>query len=158
MSLFQAIRLNDKNGFYSEIDKVYINQANEDGQNMLHEAVAYNNFAFAKALISRNINVNHQDIKSQTPLHYAANHKVLDIAELILNSGGSLNIEDDYGNQPVWTAVFNARGDYEIVKYFLRFNPDIRHKNRAGRSPLDFAKQINDQSLVNMLVSADASS
>ena len=158
ISLFRAIRLNDKDGFYSEVDKVNINQVNEDGQNMLHEAVAYNNFPFAKALIKRNIDVNHRDVKARTPLHYAANHRVLDIAELILNSGGSLNIEDDYGNQPIWTAVFNARGNYEIVKCFLKFKPDIRHKNRAGRSPLDFANQINDQVLVNILNSVDASS
>ncbi|MBD9354546.1 ankyrin repeat domain-containing protein [Methylomonas albis] len=157
IDLFQVIRLNDEEKFYSEIDDVDINQVNEDGQNMLHEAVAYNNLPFAKALIKRNIDVNHRDIKSQTPLHYAANHGFLDIAELILNSGGSLNIEDDYGNQPTWTAVFNARGNYEIVKCFLKFKPDISHKNRAGRSPLDFANQINDQNLIHILNSVDAS-
>jgi len=158
IDLFQAIRLNDENAFYSEIDHVDVNQVNEDGQNMLHEAVAYNNFPFAKELIKRNIDVNHRDIKSQTPLHYAANHRVLDIAELILNSGGSLNVEDEYGNQPTWTAVFSARGSYEIVNCFLKFKPDIRHKNRAGRSPLDFANQINDRQLVTILVSVDTSS
>ncbi|MBD9354551.1 ankyrin repeat domain-containing protein [Methylomonas albis] len=105
-----------------------------------------------------NVDVNHRDIKARTSLHYAANHKVLEIAELILNSGGALNIENDYGNQPTWTALFNARGNYEIVKCFLKFKPDIRHKNRAGRSPLDFANQINYRVLVNNLNAADASS
>jgi len=151
VDLFQVIRRNEKDIFYSGIDKADINQVNEDGQNLLHESVASNNLEFANELIKRKIDINHKDLNSQTPLHYVAYHKTLEIAELILIYGASLAIEDNYGNQPLWIAVFNARGDYEMVKTFLKFKPDVNHKNKNGKSPLDFAKQIHDQALVNIL-------
>ena len=153
IDLFQAVRRNDTDVFYSQIDKVDINQVDEDGQNLLHEAVAFSNTLLGKELITRNIIVNQKDINSQTPLHYAANKKEIELAALILNDGGDLNIEDKHGNQPLWTAVFNAKGGYEMVKQFMSFNPDVNHKNQNGKSPLDFAQQINDQSLVNILKS-----
>lgn len=151
IDLFQAVRRNDADAFYSQIDNVNINQIDEEGQNLLHEAVAFHNNLLGKELIARNINVNHKDMNSRTPLHYAANSKEIELSKLILNSGGDLNIEDKYGNQPLWTAVFNAKGDYEMVKQFIEFNPDVNHKNQNGKSPLDFAQQINDQSLVSIL-------
>ncbi len=153
VNLFQAIRQNDTDTFYSNIDAADINQTDEDGQNFLHEAVAFNNNLLGKKLIEKNIDVNHKDVNFQTPLHYAANNKENELAELILNNGGNLNVEDKYGNQPLWTAVFNAKGDYGIVKLFISFKPDINHKNQHGKSPLDFAQQINDQILVNILKS-----
>ena len=151
IDLFQAVRRNDTDVFYSQIDSIDINQVDEDGQNLLHEAVAFNNSLLGKELIERNINVNHKDASSQTPLHYAANNKEIELSSLILNSGGNLNIEDKYGNQPLWTAVFNAKGDYEMVKQFMSFNPDVNHKNQNGKSPLAFAQQINDGSLISIL-------
>ncbi len=151
VDLFQAIRRNDTDGFYSQIDNVDINQLDEDGQSLLHEAVAFNNSSLGKELIAKNIDVNHKDMNSQTPLHYAANNKEIEIAMLILNNGGSLNIEDKYGNQPLWTAVVNAKGDYKMVEQFMKFNPDVNHKNQSGKSPLGFAQQINDQSLISIL-------
>jgi ankyrin repeat protein len=151
IDLFQAVRRNDSDTFYSQIDKVDINLIDEDGQNLLHEAVSFNNTLLGKELITRKINVNHKDGNSQTPLHYIANKKETELALLILNGGGDLNIEDKYGNQPLWTAVFNARGDYKIVKQFMNFSPDINHKNRNDKSPLDFAQQISDQSLISIL-------
>lgn len=151
IDLFQAIKINSYDLFYSEIDKADINQVNEYGQNLLHEAVTSRNVEFVNELIKRHIELNHKDANFQTPLHYAAYHKTLEIAETILIYGGSLNVEDKYGNQPLWTAVFNARGNYELVLIFLRFKPDVNHRNNNCKSPLDFARQINDKILVSIL-------
>lgn len=76
----------------------------------------------------------------------------LEIAELLLQKKAQINIIDKYGNNPLWVAVFNAHGDYRMVKLFLKYNANIQNKNRANRSPLDFAKQINDLDLVNILL------
>ena len=152
IDLFQTIRLNDIDAFYSEIDKQDINQTDGDGRNLLHITMANNNVVLAKELIAKNIDVNHRDKKKQTPLHYAATRNCIEIAEMILSNGGSMNLEDSYGNQPLWTAVFNARGNYQMVNLFLKFKPDIYHKNKHGRSPLDFAHQINDELLIDILM------
>jgi ankyrin repeat protein len=151
MNLFEYIRKNNKDLFYMHIDSVDINQTNEQGQNMLHEAIAFNNKALSEELIKRKINVNHQDEKLQTPLHYVANYNNSKIAKLLLNNHGDLNVVDKYRNSPLWTATFNARGSYEIIKLFLKYFPDINHKNNNNKSPLDFARKINDKELIDLL-------
>ena len=75
IDLFQFIRINKSEAFYSGLDNADINQVNEDGQNLLHESVASNNLEFANELIKRKIDINHKDLNSQTPLHYVAYHK-----------------------------------------------------------------------------------
>jgi ankyrin repeat protein len=117
----------------------------------LHEAIAFNNSLLSKELIKRNININHGDTKYQTPLHYVAMQKSPEFVELILKNGGKSNLEDIYGNQALWTAVFNAKGNYTVVEAFLKFKQDVEHKNKYGKSPLDFAKQITDQFLIKIL-------
>ncbi|MBV4009937.1 ankyrin repeat domain-containing protein, partial [Phocaeicola coprocola] len=75
--------------------------------------------------------------------------RYIEIAKLLLQKKAQINIIDRYGNNPLRVAVFNAYGDYRIVKLFLKYNTNIQNKNRVNRSPLDFAKQINDLDLVN---------
>jgi hypothetical protein len=56
----------------------------------------------------------------------------------------------------VWSAVFNARGKYETVLVFARFGASAvaEVKNNAGRSPLDFARQIKDSTLERTLTAS----
>jgi uncharacterized protein len=151
VDIFQAVRLDDRESFRSGIDGTSINVTNEFGQNLLHEAAGWGNVVLGEELIARGVNVNHQDSIGQTPLHYAAEHKYLRIAEGILRAGGKLNISDRYGNQPLWTAVFNARGDYRLVMLVCKSGANPVHQNKAGKSPLDFARQIKDAALIAIL-------
>jgi ankyrin repeat protein len=102
-------------------------------------------------LLSRGINVNQRDKKGRTPLHYAAAHNRLSLAKEIINKGGDINIADVHGNNALWTAVFNARGNYELVELFVEKGGDSLTKNKYNRSPLDFANQINDKKLIELL-------
>lgn len=149
--VFQAVRRDERKLFHAIISQIDINVLNDRGQNLLHEAIACDNQELAEELVTRGVNINHQDENGQIPLHFAAHHHNAAIAELILKQKGRLDVEDKYGNQPLWTAVFDARGDYRMVKLFLGNGADPLHKNSAGRSPVDFAVQIKDQSLVSLL-------
>lgn len=76
----------------------------------------------------------------------------MDIAREILKRGGDINIRDKYGNNALWTAVFNCKGRYyHMIELFMQYNTDTTTKNNADRSPLDFAKQIGDTKLIGML-------
>lgn len=151
MDIFQTVKLNQEREFSSAIDKTEINVINEFGQNMLHMAVAGGANSIGKELVRRGIEVNRQDSKGQTPLHYAAVHASSELAKAILEAGGDVSIKDSYGNTPLWSAVFNARGKHDLVKLMMRFGPDPKSKNKAGKSPLDFARQINDEALIAIL-------
>jgi len=153
--LFQIIRRGSTQEFLKVFDKKMIDITNVDGQSLLHEAISYNKNDIAEILIRNNINLNIQDNNGQTALHYAAMHMNVDIAKLILQNGGTINVSDNYGNEPLWTAVFNARGKYDLVRLYIEFGADSYYKNKAKRSPIDFAMQIKDMELVKILESKD---
>ena len=60
-------------------------------------------------------------------------------------------LKDKYGNTPLWTAVFNSRGNYDVVKQLIKAGSNPFLKNNFGKSPFDFAKQIKDNKLAELL-------
>ena len=70
------------------------------------------------------------------------------IAELLIQHKVDINIQDDFGNNALWVATVNS--NYEMVELLIQYNPDIHSKNKVGKSPLDFAIQIEDQYLLKL--------
>lgn len=136
--------------------KLDIDSINEFGRNLLQEAICAYQESTAKDLINNGIDVNHQDNMWQTPLHYCAQLCNITIAELLLQRGAKVNVIDAYGNTPLWYAVFYARDDYQMVKLFLKYGADTHHKNKAHRSPIDFAQQIEDTDLIKILLNNES--
>ena len=151
LDLFQVIRNGEVELYYKNIDNYDINIRNVNGQSLLHESITYNQSEIALDLIERSIDVNIQDENGQSSLHLIGFHPIVEVAKKIIEKGGNLELQDLYGNTPLWYAVFNARGKYELVKLFITCNSNPISKNKAGRSPVDFAEQINDKILLNIL-------
>ncbi|WP_165441783.1 ankyrin repeat domain-containing protein [Rubinisphaera italica] len=130
-----------------------VNIRNDDGENLLHVAIAYANTDVAVELIQRGIDVNAQDRKGSTPLHVACAYQNAMVAQQILDHCGDIVIVDEHGNTPLWTAVFNARGKFDVVDVLLAKGAakTAHQKNKYGRSPIDFAKQIGDTDLVKLI-------
>ncbi|MBS1667093.1 MAG: ankyrin repeat domain-containing protein, partial [Bacteroidetes bacterium] len=134
----------------SGIQKLLMEGANINmytyGYSALHAACITNSLDAAIFLIKNGINTNAQDERTHaTPLHYCAQRNFLVLAKLILENDGKLEMEDSYGNQPLWIAVFNVKGLVErlpIVELYLKHKADKHHKNKANRSALDFAIQV----------------
>lgn len=151
MNAFDAVRANRQADLLSALDGAPLNSTNEFGQNLLQEAIAYRRPGLARLLVDRGIDVDNQDHNGQTPLHFLASHPDLELASRLLAAGADPNRTDKHGNGALWAAVFNARGEYDLVALLLRFGADPRQRNRAGRSPLDFATQIGDRELRTLL-------
>jgi len=129
-----------------------LNKPNENGSSLLHLAIAGSKFDIAIFLIEKGIDVNLTNKDGQTALHLIAQIQNIAVAKAILEHSGDINIRDKYGNNAMWTAVFNCKGRlYEMVELFMKYSPDIDTKNKAGRSPLDFAKQVGNPKLLGML-------
>lgn len=150
IDIFQLVRNGEKKLLIQLKDRY--NEKNEFGQTLLHEAVANSQIDIAEILINSGININQQDNNGQTPLHYTAIYYSIEIARKILSNGGNANIRDKWGNNALWTAVFNAKGRYELVELYIHYNADANNINNAKKTPLDFAKQINDAKLLDILV------
>lgn len=151
-SIFSIVKNGQHEQYLNLITSVDINCQNEYGQNLLQEAIESGMNEIAIDLVNRNIDISHQDSKGFSPLHYCAQYSNIRIATLLLKNNAMVNIEDTYGNSPLWTAVFNARGDYQMVKLFVKYGADAQNKNNVDRSPVDFARQIEDSDMVKILL------
>jgi ankyrin repeat protein len=153
---FEAIETNNIEVIKHLISLGYdLSQINKLGYSALHSSCNKGFNELSIVLINSGIGLDIQDHIGATALHYTAQNNQLDVAKLILEKGGSLSIEDRYGNEPLWVAVFNDKGRNsrrEIVELFVNYGANINHKNRAGRSPKEFASYANYENLSDLLV------
>ena len=112
------------------------------GRTALHYAAADNNSVDALELISRRIDVNARDQNDWTALHFAAQSNSFEVARLLVEAGAEVDPVDSLGNTPLSTAVFNYRGNGELIMLLREKNADPYVENRHGQSPLALARLI----------------
>jgi ankyrin repeat protein len=112
-----------------------------DGENCtpLIWASFHNRPTLLQWLLDRGANVDHQDRNGYCALHYVAQEKLGSIAEMLLNAGASTEVRDVYGNTPLWTAAFNARGDLSVVKTLVDHGASFDNRNNAGKTIREMA-------------------
>lgn len=122
-----------------------INVVNKNGASLLMEAIAYGKNDIADFLINSGIDINIQDKAGFSALHYAVWWKNLPIIKTLINNGANVNQVDKKGNSPLWYSLTLYRQicDLEIVKMLLFHGATPSLKNIYGRSPLDFAKELD---------------
>jgi ankyrin repeat protein len=145
VDIFRAIELGDLARVKTLLEEgVKIDAVDDFGYSPLHTASFEHQDAILRYLIDKGADLNLPDRKNGSRLlHYAANLNQLAAAEAALAKGARLDVEDGYGNQPLWNAVFNDKGRnarIEMVKLFMAHGADPDHKNRSGRSPRDLVK------------------
>lgn len=137
--LFQYILHGESSRLLEELKAENINQQ-QDGMSLLMYAIQHQQDDIALQLINLGIDVNLQNSKGQTALHFLAVYKNdLALAQAIIQQEADLSITDNAGNTSLWTAIFNAQGQYDLVKLLLEYGADLDNKNRTGKSPYDLA-------------------
>lgn len=63
--------------------------------------------------------LNIKDFRGWYPLHYAVQNNLLKVIGLLVKQGAILEAKDDYGNTPLWRAVFASEGRGEVIKLLL---------------------------------------
>lgn len=150
--IFYAIEEKDIIIFRAYLPKVNINAQDCNGLSMLHKAIAFECTEIANSILDHSININIQDDNGQTPLHYLAFFPNYSIARRIISLNGELEIRDAYGNTPLWYAVYNAKGEYNYVELLLQNHANPNAFNSVGKTPLSFARQIGDDTLLAILM------
>ncbi|MBK8800856.1 MAG: ankyrin repeat domain-containing protein [Fibrobacteres bacterium] len=149
--LFHQAWFGSLEGFLPHFQPEFAN-AKEEGCPLLMVAIAHRQFEIAKFLLEHGADSNQVNPDGQNALHLAAMFQDLELATRLLEGGCDLHRRDKWGNNPMWVAVFHCKGRYyEMVELFLKHFPDVRTKNRAGRSPYDFALQVNNERLIALL-------
>ena len=112
------------------------------GRTELHYAASENDVGKAQTLIKGKVDINAKDDNEWTALHFAAQANSLDIAKLLLEAGAEVDPMDSHGNTPLSTAVFNYRGNGELIAFLRKKNADPRRENHHGQSPVGLARLI----------------
>lgn len=141
---------------FIEKENIDINIADDFSYNFLMKAIIRSLSDLAIYLINKGVDLNYQNNKGQTVLHILAvfyNEKVL---EEILKKGIDVNLFDKFGNEALWTAVFNDKGlgneRKRMIELLVKYGGNPNHLNNAGRSPKQFAEMAKyDESILKIL-------
>lgn len=129
-----------------------INEKNMFGATARHCAIAEKQIGAVNELLKLEADVMMQDADGRTAIHYAIEHKLPTVLQaLVAKCPEAISVSDKHGNQPLWTAAFNARGDFEMVSMLLACGADPEHLNNNSLSPLDIPKRMDDPALLQVL-------
>ncbi len=145
------IAQNDKKMLQELIDKYGINAYDEYKRTILINSVAKGNLEIVNFAIENGADIDFQDQSGYSSLHFCALNKHPEITDLLIEKGANVNIRDEHGNSPIWTAIFNAKGDFRIVNKLYNAGADIETKNKHGKSPRDFGETVYQDKFIELL-------
>jgi len=96
-------------------------------------------------------NVNKKYQKGFTLLHFACEYNNIKLAKELLERQINIEEKNIYGNTPLWIAVFNSNGNYDMVDLLLSYNANPNSVNNSDNTPLKFAITIDDKILIQKL-------
>jgi uncharacterized protein len=94
------------------------------------------------ALLDAGQDPNTRDNSGWTPLHFAAQMNQLEIAQILISRGASVDAQDCNGNSPLARAVFSSCGKGGMIGLLRRNGANPNLMNNYGVSPLKLAMQI----------------
>jgi ankyrin repeat protein len=147
---------NNKKVLKKMIKKHGIDAYDGDRRTILINSAAKGNIEIAKFAIENGADVNFQDSSGYTSLHFCALYKYSDLTDLLLDKGADVNVCDEHGNPPIWTAIFNSKGDFEIVRKLYKAGGDIDTKNIHNKSPRELGETIYQDKFDELLIGKEA--
>lgn len=102
-------------------------------------------------LISNGADVNHKDRIGNSSLHFCGEEQNIEAARILLKNGANPNILNEHENTPLWTALFNAKGRFELVKLLMINGANPTLKNKYGTSADDMAIKIYNKTIDELI-------
>lgn len=109
----------------------------------LHAASWAGDIAAVTQLLSQGVDVDITDSISESALHGAAAWARNDIVKLLLENGANPNATNQDGDSPLHWAC--SHGNAIIIELLIKFGAILKN-NGKGQSPLEIAKEHNNQS------------
>ncbi|XP_012215084.1 tonsoku-like protein [Linepithema humile] len=119
---------------------------NEKGETQLHVACINNNISGVETFLSSGHPTNVRDHCGWTPLHEAANHGYIDVAELLLKHGANVNDPGSLsckGMTPLHDAACN--GHFSMMQLLMQHGANVALKTHDGDTVLDCLEDWRDR-------------
>lgn len=114
------------------------------GRTELHDAALANDPTAAEGRLAAGDDPNQADEEGFTPLHFAAQERAAEVARLLIDHGANVDEVNVYGNTPLFTAVFNSRGDGSVIELLRASGADPLRANLSGQTPVGLARLIDN--------------
>ena len=123
---------------------------------LCYEAIKQQDFDLFIDLIKRGADINFQDEKGLTFLHFAANFNSYKIAEYLIQQGVDVNAAAPlfYGHTPLIVAACNNH--FDMVKLLIQNQADIESHDIVGATPIFYAISNKNLEMVKYFVSNKA--
>ena len=129
-----------------------VNDAGGTGRTPLHYALP-GHLDMARLLIEKGADVNARDSEGASPLDESAWRGDLDAAAIVIAHGARLNDPDTRtGATPLNEAAFQCH--IHVVRYLLRFHPDVTLADKRGYTPLENAIRNGKEPCALLLLDA----
>jgi len=156
MEIFNLLGKKDISRIVNFIEKenIDINIVDDFTYSLLMKSINTGFFDFSNYLISKGANLNYQNNKGQTILHLLALNFNSITLKKALENRADVRIRDIYGNEPLWTAVFNDKGfgqRIEMIKMLLEYGANPYNTNNANISPKEFSKTAGYNDIIKIL-------
>ncbi|XP_003461276.1 cyclin-dependent kinase 4 inhibitor D [Cavia porcellus] len=112
------------------------------------QVMMFGSLAVAQELLKQGASPNVQDASGTSPLHDAARTGFLDTVKILVEHSADVNAPDGTGALPIHLAV---REGHAAVVSFLAPESDLHHRDAAGLTPLELARQRGAQDLMDIL-------
>ena len=112
------------------------------GRTIIYDAITKGFQDIVLELCLAHTDINNQDKKGKTPLHFVSIYNQFEIAKILIQFGADVNLKDENGNSPIFDAIFNSKGNPEIIILLKENNADYLTPNNYGISPKELADSI----------------
>ncbi|WP_338405958.1 ankyrin repeat domain-containing protein [Wolbachia endosymbiont (group A) of Longitarsus flavicornis] len=126
------------------------------GKKPVHVAIENNSKDIIGFLLSKGVSINDTDKQGYTPLHYAAWRGRLEIAELLVDKGASINAADasTAGEKPIHVAAEN--NSKSIIEFLISKGVNVDEADKNGWAPLHYAAKFDQLEVAKFLIEKGA--
>jgi ankyrin repeat protein len=116
--------------------------ADQGGRTPCHYSALAGDALLLREQIAEGIPFDAPDKHGFRPLHLAAQQRQLAAAQVLLDAGAEVDSQNAFGNTPLSVAVFNSRGDGDLIRLLRERGADPLVANASGQTPVGLARLI----------------
>jgi len=111
-----------------------VNRKDRKERTLLLNAALCGELELVEWAVLHHAHLDHQDEHGMGALHFAVQEEQTEIVELMLRSGISVDLQDEFGNTALWRAMMD-KVDANIIELLLRYGANPDKANHYGVTP-----------------------